>query len=222
MPERSAVDAPGEGGGAEHEATRERLVEATIELLATNGNHALRLADVARRTGVAVSTIYAHFRDRTDLVAAARLHQFRSHAEEALRSVDEALDLNPEHTTLALVASWPALRAPDDDGSRTRRWDRAEAIADARHIPALADQLETLQSELTARTTELVGRSQRLGIIDPAVDPAALAMLTQVLRLGLVLWDLSGDARPTPEAWAALIDRMADAVTLSGDDQPSS
>lgn len=199
----------------ESEATRARLVEATIELLNRGGNHSLRLADVAKETGVAVSTIYAHFRDRTDLVAAARLAQFRAHADEALRAVDVALDHTTDQQSLAGLLLWPTLLAPDDEGSRTRRWDRIEAIADARHIPELAEQIEQLQSTFTRRATELTRRAQELELIDPDLDPAALALFTQVMRLGLTLWDLSGDARPTPEAWVKVIEHFAASIAVA-------
>lgn len=203
-----------DGAGAESDSTRERLIEVTIQLLDERGNHALRLADVAREAGVAVSTIYAHFRDRTDLVAAARLVQFRAHAEVALEMVDQALVSVDSSDGLATAAFWPSLRSPDDEASRSRRWDRIEAIADARHIPELSEQLEVLQSTLTARATELTRRGQELGWVDPSVDPAAVALLTQVLRLGLALWDLSGDARPSLDAWADLLDRIGGIILV--------
>ncbi len=207
-------DTVSDGLEAESDSTRERLVDVTIQLLDERGNHALRLADVAREAGVAVSTIYAHFRDRTDLVAAARLVQFKAHADVALEMVDEALSAVNSRDDLASAAFWPSLRSPDDEASRSRRWDRIEAIADARHIPELYAQLEAMQSTLTGRATDLTRRGQELGMVDPEIDPAAVALLTQVLRLGLALWDLSGDARPSLEAWTDLLDRIGSVVLL--------
>ena len=67
------------------------------------------------------------------------------------------------------------------------------------------------------RATELTERGQELGLVDPTLDAAALAMLTQVVRLGLALWDISGDAAPTPEAWADLLDRLAAALMTTQD-----
>ena len=206
-------------GSGEQEATRERLVDATIELLAKRGNHALRLADVAKETGVAVSTIYAHFRDRTDLVAAARLKQFKAHAELALRTVDLGLESTGDFEEISDVVFWPSLRSPDEEESRVRRWDRIEAMADSRHIPELGDQLTELQSALSLRATELVERAQDRDWIDPALDPKAVALLTQVLRLGLALWDISGEARPSEEAWYQLMHRLL--VALGPPDQSS-
>ncbi len=210
-----------DGEVAESDSTRERLIEVTIQLLDQRGNHALRLADVAREAGVAVSTIYAHFRDRTDLVAAARLVQFKAHADVALEVVEQALIAVDSTDELAAAALWPTLRSPDDEQGRSRRWDRIEAIADARHIPELAAQLEALQSTLTARATDLTRRGQELGMVDPDVDPAAVALFTQVMRLGLALWDLSGDARPSTEAWSALLDRIGASFLVDPVDAPS-
>ena len=213
-------DTVSDGEVAESDSTRERLIEVTIQLLDQRGNHALRLADVAREAGVAVSTIYAHFRDRTDLVAAARLVQFKAHADVALEVVEQALMAVDSSDDLATAAFWPSLRSPDDEQGRSRRWDRIEAIADARHIPELKAQLEAMQSTLTARATDLARRGQELGMVDPAVDPAAVALLTQVLRLGLALWDLSGDARPTLEAWSDLLDRIGGIILVDPADAP--
>ena len=200
-------------------ATRERLVDATIELLAQRGNHALRLADVAKETGVAVSTIYAHFRDRTDLVAAARLKQFRAHASEALKTVDLGLLSDGSWDGFVDVVFWPSLRSPDDAEGRVRRWDRIEAMADSRHIPALAEQLTALQSELSLSAADLARRAQDKGWVDEELDPLAISLLTQVLRLGLALWDISGEARPTEEAWSQVMHRVLGA--LAPPDQPS-
>ena len=41
-----------------------------------------------------------------------------------------------------------------------------------------------------------------------------MALLTQVLRLGLALWDLSGDARPSLDAWADLLDRIGGIILV--------
>lgn len=216
MTEIDSTDRQPDAPDVDRDATRERLVDATIVLLNHGGNHSLRLADVARETGVAVSTIYAHFRDRTDLVAAARLKQFKAHADEALRTVDESMSNPLDMSGLPDAVVWPTLRAPDDETARVRRWDRVEAIADARHIPDLHRQLEALQSELTRRASDLVRRAQELDLVDPEIDPAALALFTQVLRLGLTLWDLSGDARPDDAAWGALLDRIGAALLVDG------
>ncbi len=205
----------------ERELTKDRLVEVTMQLLDREGNHALRLAEVAAESGVAVSTIYAHFRDRTDLVATARLRQFRAHANEAIAAVDVALRDGGDPESFAAAAMWPSLLDPEDAAGKVRRWDRIEAIADSRHIPELATQLETMQSDLNERVTALIEHAQRLGVVDDGLDPSAIAMLSQVIRLGLALWDISGDSRPDPEAWEKVVTTIFEAVLADGVDADS-
>lgn len=203
--------------------TKQRLIDVTIDLLNQQGNHSLRLADVARDAGVAVSTIYAHFRDRTDLVAAARLQQFTAHANEALDAVASSLEPGLDREGFVQIAAWPTLLDPEATEAKVRRWDRVEAIADSRHIPDLARQLEELQDRLNRTVIDFVRDAQDRGWIQPSVDPAAVAMLTQVLRLGLVQWDISGASRPEQAAWDELVRRVFGCILVDDsviDDDP--
>lgn len=204
------------------EDTRERLVDVTSSLLADNGDHALRLADVARDAGVAVSTIYAHFRDRTDLVAEARLRQFRAHADAATAGADEAVAQVSDAESFRRATDWPDLANPTDQTARERRWDRLEAMADARHLADLADAVGELQRGVDEHAVEVVRSGQRVGVIDADLDPAAVSLLWQSLKLGLTLRDLAGEgAAPTTEAWATVMERVAAALAAPTDDASS-
>ncbi len=212
------TDTPTRGTNADE--TRERILEVTVELLDQHGDHRLRLADVARGTGVAVSTIYAHFRDRSDLVAHARLTRFRLHTKAVLDQLNHDGHPRTVDELRGLVQLKRSLD-PDDPEWSDRRWDRIEVFADARHIEDLSDSVAELQDGLTVKLTELLRSGQELGAVDPAVDPAALAMMIQSMRLGLSIWDRSGDARPDPEAWSALVDRVILALAPGlAEDQP--
>jgi AcrR family transcriptional regulator len=52
------------------EATRSRIVEATMELHGERGIHATSWDDIARRAGVAVGTVYRHFPSLEELLPA--------------------------------------------------------------------------------------------------------------------------------------------------------
>ncbi|MFN7150788.1 MAG: TetR/AcrR family transcriptional regulator [Microthrixaceae bacterium] len=201
---------------SEPEDTRDRLIEVTVRLLGDGGDHSLRLADVARDASVAVSTIYAHFRDRTDLVAAARLRTYRDHATATLSELRDATQASESADAFREATDWPRLADPTDPEARERRWDQVEAMADTRHLPALAASVGQLQSEIDEATATLVRTGQDVGAIDPALDPSAVALMWQALQLGLAIQDVAGthDA-PAPEAWNQVLERVAQA--LAGD-----
>jgi AcrR family transcriptional regulator len=198
------------------EDTRDRLIEVTVRLLGDSGDHSLRLADVARDASVAVSTIYAHFRDRTDLVAAARLRSYGDHATATLSELRDASEASDSAESFREATGWPTLADPTDPEARERRWDRVEAMADTRHLPALAASVGQLQSEIDEATVALVRSGQDVGAIDPALDASAVALMWQALQLGLAIQDVAGthDA-PDPEAWNQLLERVA--LALAGD-----
>lgn len=56
-----------------HSQTRERVLQASRELLAESGVHGLTIDGVAARSGVAKTTIYRHWRSKEDLALAVLL-----------------------------------------------------------------------------------------------------------------------------------------------------
>lgn len=68
MPKKRAYDASGRR--EEAQKTSERIVEVATELLQTVRPENLSYADVAERSGLAVRTVYRHFPELQDLLAA--------------------------------------------------------------------------------------------------------------------------------------------------------
>ena len=65
---------------AEHQAnTRQRIVDAAIELHQTVGPAATTVSDVAERAGVGRVTVYRHFPDESSLAHACSGHYFAQH-----------------------------------------------------------------------------------------------------------------------------------------------
>lgn len=67
----TAIDGPAARGARRRERTREKVLDAAEELLAERPVAALRVEDVAERSGVSAASIYVHFGTRDDLFAAA-------------------------------------------------------------------------------------------------------------------------------------------------------
>ncbi|HEX5782701.1 MAG TPA: TetR/AcrR family transcriptional regulator [Solirubrobacteraceae bacterium] len=62
-----------------HEETRQRIVEAVIELHETVGAAQTRVVEVARRAGVGRMTVYNHFPTEADMVTACTSHWIELH-----------------------------------------------------------------------------------------------------------------------------------------------
>jgi len=119
--------------------TRERLLEATAELVAERGFHAVGIADIGAAAGVTGSAIYRHFPSKQDILVALLdrvvddlLSGARAVIADAV-SPDAALDgLLRAHVDFALrdralirVYDQEADHLPDADRARLRRTQRA-------------------------------------------------------------------------------------------------
>ena len=59
--------------------TRQRIVEAAVDLHQSRGPAATTVSDVAERAGVGRVTVYRHFADETELLRACSSHYFELH-----------------------------------------------------------------------------------------------------------------------------------------------
>ena len=52
-------------------ATRTRILRATVQMLEQRGGRGVRMADIARQSGISRQAVYLHFASRAELLAAA-------------------------------------------------------------------------------------------------------------------------------------------------------
>ena len=102
--------------------TRERILDATIEIAAERGYDGTTMSAIAKRVELPVSSIYWHFTDNDDLIAAVILPSFeawlqtavqwdapvpgvleRDHLADSVRSQAVARFANPEFLRLGLM-----------------------------------------------------------------------------------------------------------------------
>ena len=76
------------------EQTRERILEETIRLAARHGYEGTRISMVRKATGLSASSIYWHFSDKEQLIAAALEHAIGTH--------------------LQLIPTWPEFASGED------------------------------------------------------------------------------------------------------------
>lgn len=93
-------------------ASRERILSATLAIVAEHGYAGCSVAAVARRAGVATGSVYRHFPAKADLVAEV----FRTAAQREVEAVARAaaLELTAAEAIAAVIKTFArrALRAP--------------------------------------------------------------------------------------------------------------
>ncbi len=69
-------------------ATARAILDAAEEVFAADGVHGAHMGEIARKAGLAVGTLYNHFRDRETLLSAL----IEANSQELFRAMDEVLD----------------------------------------------------------------------------------------------------------------------------------
>jgi AcrR family transcriptional regulator len=143
----------------------ERLVAATRDLIAETGATSFTMQDIARRAGVSLSSVYASFTGKDDLLLAVLEEAIRV-ATERLRAQLDASDDPVQRLRTAIVG--PLLYAagperPADVRILSRERDRLGDLFPAEAQAATDQLVDVLRAELA--------QAARTGLITP-VDPA--------------------------------------------------
>lgn len=167
-------------------ATRERIIDATIELYTAQGISATTLRDIGSRADVAPGTLRNHFPTRDDLDAAV-VDRFRHEVPLVDRTIfDGAHDL-PDRLARLIAAGGRFL----EQGTRLyRMWQRE---------PLLTGPWLAAGAEYGGRWEELF----RLALGALADDPESNAVIRAILDPGFFS-TIRGEARTSDEA-AALV-----------------
>ncbi len=183
-------------------ATRQRLLEATIDCLATLGWDGTTVAVVAERAGVSRGAAQHHFRTREELVTAAveygsevRLAEVRQRLRE---SAEPPLSTLEVLTMLAEMYTSPLFRAA------LQLWVAASSDA------ALRDRVLPLEAHVGRETHRVTIEVLRADESRPGVRESVQATLDLVRGLGLA--DLLTDDAARRGRLLAQWARMLDAV----------
>lgn len=181
---------------AEEIPARERILRAAVEIIAAEGEAALRLADVAAAAGVALSLTTHYFRTRDHLVAEALAERFSGLVRDDLRRIAR---LVREGDGGAFREGLSRLTADVLDRRRAeQRLARIAAVGGAHGRPDLAERLGEETAALLDELAIVIRSAQDAGLVRSDLDPRALATFIQAYSLGMVVADL--DARPSTRA----------------------
>jgi len=172
--------------GRRAQQTRRRLLDATCELLESQGIRDLRVVEVARKVGTSPATFYQYFRD----------------VDEAVLVLSD--ELTDELHPLAQLLDKPWNGKTGLDAARTivdgyfRFWDSHRAIMRVRNLAAdegdqrFRDVRNRALGLLTDRMAGAVAENQRAGRIAAEISPysAAAAMVSMMERMATYHFDL--------------------------------
>jgi len=184
--------------------TAQTIVSVARDIIEERGESALRVTEVAQKSGVAISLLYHHFSDRADLIAHVRAQQFAEIAEVDVANVADAVDTETSSDQL-LTRAIENFGLLDDDRRRQARWQRLAILAAAQHNDTLRSQVGTEQRRLNQEIVDVITKGQEQGLISTAVSARAIALFVEAVPLGVVLSDLNPDTAPTNEEWQTLV-----------------
>ena len=197
----------------------ERALAVVSEILEEGGEPALRLADVSRRSGVSIGSLYHHFESREGLIRAARERQFfQSLPNDAVEVADMLENVRtPRELAARLEDIVRMTQSPERAANRLRR---VELIGAAASRPELLDSISSTQTMILDVGEALGEQCRARGWLREGIEPRTLALFVQAVTLGRVLGDL--DKRQVDEeAWVTLLLAALGGMLILEDDETS-
>lgn len=187
------------------EATAAAIIDAAEEVFADNGLHAASMTDIAARAGVAVGTLYNHFKDKDTLIT----DLFQERQQGMLDVIDEQIKAPAAdfrgHLTNVLGAIF------DRFVQHRRFYSILFERHDESHVYAAASKKPMLPA-LFERFEKVIKRGLKERAVDPALVDFYPAMLIGMLRATGIHAALHKDAKmPSAEQLAQLFLRGAGA-----------
>jgi AcrR family transcriptional regulator len=184
-------------------ATRQAIIDATIDCLVEEGYAALTTRRVAERVGIAQSTVMHHFETREALLVEAVIQVAIRLADQALNQIDFVALRTPEHREAVLDQAWSEFTS-------------SEALAAAQLWAAVwsEPELAPVLRELEARLTGIIVSTSATLFPDLADDrrlPALIDAAVSLIR-GLVLAIPVWGPDAVTARWEAIKPVMLDAT----------
>lgn len=192
-----------EKGSRKALATRKALIELAARMFAEHGYVETSMRDIAKAASLTTGALYGHFRNKSDLLAAAInariVEEFGSELPGALAEPDIRAGLSE------FVANF-----------QRRRELRALIVQGAAAAQTDAETQVRLNNEHCSHLDLWISgyESQRevLGI-DPSVDLETAVLFTWAAEIGLGLLEVLGIS-PSSEGWADAYDRLMRGLKL--------
>jgi len=191
------------------------ILDEARKIIEERGEAGLRVAELAERCGVSPSVLYHHFRDREDIISAVREAEFVARIEADAKVIG-GLAVSTDNAAEIMSLIVDDMSDPRNEERRRYRHERMQALVAARLDPALQSRLVAAQEQLSSVIIGAITDAQTAGLLDPALDPTAIAFLFEAIPLGTALATVYGDQLPSEQAWTDLLTRVVTALMPPG------
>lgn len=184
--------------------SRDRLLEATIEIIDGEGEVAVRVDRVADMAGVTKPSIYHFFRDREGLVVAALTERYRRSVTHSMSSIslDVVLECDSQADFVALLRQ--AIDESFSPEAVSRRRLRVQVLGSAAARPELQASIRDVHRRTVADLAKVLGYGQKRGWLSTDFPSASLAEWWYSLIFGRHLVEVYAEDSAT-QGW----DRVA-------------
>lgn len=181
--------------------TKDRLIEATRELLWDRGYAATSPRAILEDAGVGQGSMYHHFRGKSQLALAA----IERNAEQMREQV--AAELAAPGTAVERISRYLHREREVLRGCRFGRLAQDPDVIDSAELAgAVSEMFGWLREQLTA----VIEEGQRAGDLDPSLDPARLAStVIATLQGGYVLARATQDVDAFDAAVTGVLDLLS-------------
>ena len=172
--------------------TRAKLIEVASVLLASEGEAGIRLADVAKKAKVRQSTIFYHFKDRTDLIEAAQLERYRSTYLDVIEPIRAALKFSdtPDQWEAAVRKVFSDSFVPGREDVRSAR---ASVIGMALTSKRLRKSVAEINREVIEHICALISVAKERGWVKDTYSSVALTSVLMSLVHGRTLIEIDSE-----------------------------
>ncbi len=195
------------GRGSVDHATRQRLVDTTVDLMDRMPVEDIKVDLVLRETGITRGSLYHFFDDFSELLEAAYLTRFARRVEESAVAIRAIVDGSADQEEF-LARLEEITRITQARARESLRFERARILAKAEHNERFRTSLGEVQSGLTDALEASFAAAQERGFLNRDFSPRAGAVFIQAYTLGKIVDDVT----PSPMAdadWDALITLIA-------------
>lgn len=188
--------------GEVRNTTRQRLLDAAIEVIETHGEQAVKVRDIAAKAEVTEPSIYHFFGSRNGLIEEAQAVRFGLGQAEAMAAfVDGIRECRTKTEFLNLVRS--SLTTSFQPAVAGRRFTRINVLGSAQSRPELVKYLAEQQRQANRTLGDALRFAQEKGFMRSNIDPEICAVWVLSMVTGRLFIEIDPDLADSTE-WNTL------------------